>query len=368
MTDAIQQDVSTEEQGAPLTAEEVQKGNEAALRAEIYDRSNTVRESVAEKFERERAERLGLPVEEKADDGDEGDEGAPPVAAQPEPVREERREAPPAPPAPREDGDLPVYRNAKGEFVTKLRVNGVDQEVPYERVKATMQKHLAADQRLQYASDLVRKAEERAAAIEERERRLRESAQPPRGVVTDEEAEREAKAIIDKLLDGEADEAAKELAKAMRRGTAVAPTPDLHEIEEKAAQRALRKIEETEYQKDLGRGTQRFSETFPEIVNDPDLFTLANQKTIELQREKPYLSPSEILMEAGEYVASRFVRPSGRQPAGTPASTAPSRQQRKDNLKPMPKPATARTARPVPAPIPTKEDWLAEQRRLRGQR
>lgn len=364
MTDATQQGVS-EDQGQELTPEEIRGAEQAELRSDTYGRSTSVRESVAERYERERAERLGLPIEEA--EGDDGDQGAAPAVAPRPEVRQEEQEAPPPQKreVQRDEDGFETYLNDQGVRVMKLRIDGVDEEVPVTKAKASIQKNFAADRRLQHATELLRTAEERAAAIEERERRLRETMSGPRPV-SDEDAEREAKHIIDKLLDGEADEAAKELAKAMRRGPST-PIVDQAELEERAAQRALSKISEAEYHRDVAKGTQLFSEKYPEIVDDPDLFFLANQKTIDLQKTKPYLTPTEILLEAGEYVAKRFGRPSARS-SGAPATQSPARQQRKDQLKPMPRPATARTERPAPPRVPTKEDWIAEQRRLRGQR
>ena len=109
---------------------------------------------------------------------------------------------------------------------------------------------------------------------------------------------------------------------------------------------------------------QAFADQYPDIVNDPDLFALTNQKTVQIANEKPYLTPSEVIMEAGKYVSDRFLSAGRRQPKG---EVDPGRKARKANLKPLPKAANAKKAKPTPPSVPSNAEWLAEQRRRRGQ-
>lgn len=363
MKDATQTGVSAEATESQQTEEavetqETELSPNEQLKNEIYGRNKVV-EDLAARFHAQRLESLGLTEEpeEEAPVAETDSEEVEAVSA-PEPAPPVTQPAPSAP-------DVPVYLKG-GQYFTKLKVNGQEQEVPYERVRATMQKHVAADQRLQHATDLLRKAEERDRVTRENETRLRQRvSQPPQGAEdTDEDLKAVAQTVINKLLDGEAEQAADDLVK-MIKGRRAAPAPDIGEIEQRATARALETIEQRDFQKDIERGNTLFVEKYPEIMADPDLFLLADQKTIEIREEFPYLSPSEVMLRAGEEVVKKFVR----RPAEPTAATSAVRNERKQGLKPMPRPASARKQAPAPQapPMSTKESYLAEIRKARGQ-
>lgn len=359
MTDATREGVSGAElqpdiqAETPLTDAELKEQH----KQDAHPRNRTI-EDLAAKFHARRAADLGLEVE--AEDEAPVAEAAPAAA----PVAETPVAAPPAPPA-APAPDLPVYLR-EGKFYTRLKVNGQEQEIEYAKVVATMQKHTAADQRLQHASELLRKAEERERATRESEERLRQRLTQPStdaGGENDEELRVVAKTVINKLLDGETEQAADDLVK-MFKGRRDAPTPDYAQIEQRATAKALEAIEKSDYQKDVTRGNQQFAEQYPEIMADPDLFTLADQKTVEIMREKPYLTPSQVLMEAGEAVMTKFVRRSA-----PPAADPRVRTDRKAQLKPVPRPASARQAptTPAPAPMSTPSSYFEAIKKARGQ-
>lgn len=334
---------------------------DAELRSDLNP-ANRVREEAARKYNETRRQALGLTeevVREEVDDPDAA--GAPELETPRNPERE--RESPPgeasAPGAP----PLPVYLK-DGEYYTKLKVDGQEREVPYSRVQATMQKHEAADRRLQHASELLRRAEEREREAQERASRLAETAsRSPQGTVDDEDLDKQAHSIINKLLEGEADSAANDLASILKGRRA--PQIDTAEVETRAAKRALSAIEQAEWARDADSGRQRFVAEYPEIINDPDLAHIANQKTIDIMKEKPYLKPSEVLKAAGEYVMGRFFAQQRREQV-TPNNQE--REERKSKLKPIPRAANARQS-PAPERQPqTRQDWLEEQRKRRGQR
>lgn len=357
MNDAIREDVSAElEQTVESVSPEDVKEQ---IKAEIHSRDRVI-EDIAQRFHEKRLRDLGIEPDQEA-------EAAAEAPAEPEyvepvpdaaPVQKSEKQAAP---------DAPVYLR-DGEYYTRLKVNGQEQEVPFSKVQATMQKHVSADQRLQYASELLRRAEERDRVLRDNEAKLRSRPVQPSVADADEPdhvLKARAQKVINKLLDGETEQAADDLVKMLKARKVVAPAPDLGELERRAAEKAMSAIEQREYQRDLQKGNQAFAESYPEIMSDPDLFALADQKTIEISREKPYLTPSQVLMEAGDVVMRKFVR----REAPTPAAVSSSRQERKTTLKPMPKPASARQVKPAPQPLPmsTPSDYLAEIRRMRGQ-
>jgi hypothetical protein len=71
------------------------------------------------------------------------------------------------------------------------------------------------------------------------------------------------------------------------------------------------------------------------------------------------------MKEAGDYVMQKFL---GRKPADPNAKPDLQREERKRNLVPIPRSVNTRQTPPPEKPAPTKQDWLAEQRRRRGQR
>lgn len=358
MTDAtLKQGVSEEgSQGDTETSTvRTQEQIDAQLREDMNP-SNRIRGEAAKRYNESRRQALDLPLE-SSDEGTGDDTPAPaPVSerVQEEPVREASKPATPP---------LPVYLK-DGEYFTKLKVDGQEREVPYSRVQATMQKHEAADRRLQHATELLRNAEAREREAQERAAQLsRTVSQSPQGT-GDESLDSEASEIIDKLLDGDADTAKKDLAAALRKGRV--PQIDPAAVEERAARRALSAIEQAEWQRDLDQGQRMFLETYGSVINDPDLANIANQKTIQIMREKPYLKPSEVMKEAGDYVMEKFL--GGRKPSTPNAGPDPQREERKRNLVPIPRSVNTRQTPPPEKPAPTKQDWLAEQRRRRGQR
>lgn len=356
MTDATHKGVSDGSQGDEIPNVRTQEEIDQQLREDMNP-ANRIRSDAARRFNESRRESLGIAAEESGDEGD-GEEALS-FAQESEPAQEEpvkKASAPGAPP-------LPVYLK-DGEYYTKLKVDGREVEVPYSRAQATMQKHEAADRRLQHATELLRKAEEREREAQERASRLSKTvSQLPQDDGDEQDLDKQAHGIINKLLDGEADAAATELATILKGRRA--PQIDQTALEERAAKRALSAIEQAEWAKDAHNGQQMFIEKYADVLSDPDLANIANQKTIQIMKEKPYLKPSEVMKEAGDYVMEKFL---GGKREVQRTQPDPQREERKRNLRPIPRSVNTRQTPPPEKPAPTKHDWIAEQKRRRGQR
>jgi hypothetical protein len=229
------------------------------------------------------------------------------------------------------DPASPVF-SRDGEQYMKIKVNGIEQEIPLAQVQATIQKNVAADSRLQEASNRMREVEARERQFQEQQTQMQQ--RPPQAGVdnADSEALRaEAKAIINGLYEGETDDASERLARLLAGRNA--PTVNMAHVQQQAEAAALRTIEHREFKTDLTKGRAEFDAQYPEIIGDPELFSMADQKTIRISQNNPDWTPTRVLMEAGKEVKQWLSGQRGESQA-QPAENA--RQANKQALRPMP--------------------------------
>lgn len=262
----------------------------------------------------------------------------------------------------------PIYER-DGEQYMRIKVNGEEREVPLAQVQVTMQKHTAADLRLQQASERLREVEARERHLQQQAQQIQQQQRLPVPGVDGADSEAlmaDARAIIDGLYEGDTDSATEKLAQLLAGRQA--PTLDPHMIQQQAEQAALRTIEQREYMSDLTKGQEQFAAEFPAIVADDRLFTMADQATIRLSQENPNWSPTKVLMEAGKQVDGwlKSQRGEGQQPAAILSS----REANKQQLKPLP--ASQRNAAHVPPREPVVDSSptgvIARMRGMRGQK
>jgi len=161
--------------------------------------------------------------------------------------------------------------------------------------------------------------------------------------------------------------AAKNLEKVLGKIRAVTPQIDTNAIAALAASRARQEIAVEDNQRALSVGLSKFTSSYPDIAADPDLFALADRKTNAIAEEHPEWTPEQVMLEAGRVTREWVTGISGRPRNPTlQNNTLQDRQQRKQNLKPMPQSRTAR-----PAPVEPIDDSaaaaVAEMRKARGQ-
>jgi hypothetical protein len=271
-------------------------------------------------------ESLGLRQEE-ADDEEEEEEESPPLAAKaeiPDPFKE-----------------FGAYRNPKGEYVTKMKVNGEEVEVPLSQIKSHLQKDIAGDRKLQEAAaERQRLQRERELLEQERTQKLQQSMAQNRPPKLDaEEAKKRARALLERVYDGDLDNAAEEFASYLQ-GSPVDTDNILAEAERRAMSALERKEAERnqrEFQDSINQGVSVLKTTHPEVLDDPRLFDLVDGETLRiLDRQKSgdpefaSLTPKEIIIRAAQSVDEWRKGAVGKPKQGT-------REERKANLKPMPR-------------------------------
>jgi hypothetical protein len=284
------------------------------------------------------------------------------------------RTAPAAAPKAREaerisnKGDDPL-----GDYVTRVDgtpmfrtlVDGVERLIPLDSARAQLQKHLAADIRLQSAAERQRQLDAREAAIRQTEATLATRSQPPAQAVVDDRAL--AAGLVRSLVSEPEDKAVEKMAAAFSSIRQAQAPIDTSAIAKAAAAEVRKEIAESATQKAYESGFSKFTSDYPDIAADSDLFNLADRKTDAIALEHPEWSPEQVMLEAGKQTREWMVRLGAPAKAPAPNAQPSNRQQRKQNLVPMPQP---RGVRPVVAedePGQTPQDAMAEIRKARGQ-
>lgn len=255
--------------------------------------------------------------------------------------------------------------NQQDHLVT-IVVDGVEQQVPaskvYEHGIRTLQKESAADKRLAEASHRVRQAAEYEQRVRAQvEARLRAAQQQqndgaPLSKKQDVDVRAKARQIIDKILDGDEDEAAEALAEAMGRQQAT-PQIDPQRLVQETTRQVQRSLEQQ-------TAIERFRQDYSHIANDANLWNMTDQETIRVAKEHPDWGPSQVIAEAASRV-DNWVRSvaGGPRQSETPA---PEGKQERKRTKETLKPANARQAPPKEKKPATRSEIVAEMRKRRG--
>lgn len=270
------------------------------------------------------------------------------------------------------DGDEPMFRTV---------VHGREELIPLEKARAQIQKHEAADRRLQQAAERDKQLEQREHAIQQREaefeqrtRQLGQDSNPTPSATDapdDEALEKEAREVVHGFFTGTEDEAAAKLVALLKRnrGAVQRATPgvDIEELEKRAVAAARRELTEAELKRDATKGYKRFTEDYPEIAADDNLFRFADSMTDAIAEEHPDWMPSEVMLEAGKRVRE-WVESQKTPEQSPPTNDRQQRHERKRQLKPIPQSRSATPPRePAEQPPETPQDALAEIRKARGQ-
>lgn len=264
-----------------------------------------------------------------------------------------------------------VVRDKAGKAMFKTRVDGRDVLIPLEQARAQLQKHLAADARLEAIAKQRKELEARERQVQATEATLRTRAHQAEATPIDDTAlDTEATELVRALVSRPEAEAAKALANTLKK-VRQAPGPRINEDEivNRAVLRAKQEIAEHEQKRALESGFTEFTATYPDIAADSKLFDVADRATTAIAEEHPDWSPSKVMMEAGkqtrDWMQSLGVisKPTSRTPAEPNR-----RQEAKSKLQPMPQ---SRSVRPEAAADPNAADdpqgYLAAIREARGQ-
>lgn len=262
-------------------------------------------------------------------------------------------------------GDYVVRVEGKPMF--KTLVDGQEKLIPLEAARAQLQKHLAADIRLQQAAEQRKQLEAREVALRQNEetfkRRQHPSAQPAPAF----DDRKLASELVRSLVTETEDKAAEKMAqtfKAIRQ--AATPQIDVNALVAQARDEAVKTIVDRDNQKALKSGFDQFTRDYPEIAGDSDLFNLADRKSELIAAEHPDWAPDKIMNEAGTQTRA-WLKSIGAPVKEVAKEAVSSNQARKQKLVPMPQARTVRPAAPTDAEKEqSPAEIVAEIRRSRG--
>jgi len=242
-----------------------------------------------------------------------------------------------------------------------------DSDAMLDRARAQLQKHLAADIRLQQASERQRQLDARELSIRNVEATLKTRVAAPSAKAPVDDTVM-ATELVRSLVSEPEDKAAAKMASVFKSIRASAPQVDAKAIVKEAADEAVRTIAARDNDKALGDGLDQFTKSYPDIAGDSDLFALADRRTTAIAEANPSWAPGKVMLEAGKQTRE-WLKSMGAPVKAGPGGDQPSnRQQRKQNLVPMPQARSARPAATDEAPRDqTPQDAMAEIRKSRGQ-
>lgn len=297
----------------------------------------------------------------------------------------------------------------EGQAYMSMKVDGQDRLVPADRALAHMQRHEAAEIRIDQATSFQRQLQDDSVRLQqgfaELERGRAELTQAPQPPAVGDPADylEEAQSFVTTAFTGSETDAAKQLASLLvkSRGVAqaAAPAMDPNQIATQAASLAVGQITANDRKTDEQAGYQHFARDFPDIMADVNLYNMADGMTDRIAAEHPDWLPSQVMQESGNRTRAWIAQVSG-QPAplppvdpNLPAPPVPQpqpqyvqpqppqyvaqpviddRQQRKDGLVVIPQAVTGPQLGP-PAPVADENaaqspaDIMAEYRTARGQ-
>lgn len=285
MDEELNQDQVTNEAPAPAEGSEPPKSARELAMEQVIASRKAAEAADLEQY-RQDLKAQGLPVPEEAStdpagDASEGDEDQLQRKIQAEQAASKTKLV--------EDLD---------QTLVKIKVDGVEREVPLSELVRTAQKHEAADKRLAEATRLLQEAE-----TKRREAEAPQQAQPAPAAQAPEQAkpdssdkvrqdrEQKAKEFLEAMFHGDEDRATQILAGLMpespppQETATKAPDP-----EELAAQ--------VEASLERRSALKQFASAYPEVLKDTDLAALADMKLARrLAQGEPF---SQALMSIGE--------------------------------------------------------------------
>lgn len=267
-----------------------------------------------------------------------------------------------------QNDDVEAEASADEDLVT-IVVDGEERQVPrdqvYQQGIRALQKESAADKRLAEAAERMKAATEYERRVQQQvEAQLRtkvreENEGEPLSKKQDEAIQAKARKIIDKILDGDEDEAAAALAEAMSGRGNSTPAIDQNTLAQEVTQRVQRDL-------DVQAGVAAMKEKYPHIEKDIQLWNMADQETAKVQQEHPGWKPSQVILEAAKRV-DEWVKGVGG--GGQPSSDTPAPSGKAERKRTMEKIRTAASAKVPSEPEkrpPSRSDVVANMRKQRG--
>lgn len=281
------------------------------------------------------------------------------------------------------EGKLPDYLiQQDGGYFMRAKVDGEERLIPLDQARTQLQKEQAVEDRFRYVNKKVLELQQREQALDARENSTQQSAKPAVPIeknplpsqegVDDEALDTEAKELVNKLFTADEDEAAGVLARVLRKNRAPVTAPvDPNELVSRTTVAVMNKIQQDKVKADVKSGFNQFAQTYPAIVEDPQLFRMADGMTDEIAAEHPDWLPSQVMDEAGKRTQQWVEQHTRPAEAGIETPPEPEtknlRLERKEQLKPMPRSTSSRHEVPPEDAPQTPADIVRELREARGQ-
>ena len=244
-----------------------------------------------------------------------------------------------------------------------VKVDGIEQEMPIDEARAVIQKNLAADKRLNDAVLRQQQLQQWEQKLVQREQQFQ--AKPTvQSADTGGDLKEQVQTAVDKLYDGDTDEAVEALTGIIEGRNQATPI-NTDAIVAQAKEEVLQIQRKDEFEKEVMTARSQFNEQFKELAEVPELMDQADQRTITLMNEHPDWTPTQIIMEAGRKT-QEFVNNIRGDGADNGQTT---RSERKANIKPMPRSNGSinyQTEAPKPEKISSKQ-VISQMREARGQ-
>ena len=253
------------------------------------------------------------------------------------------------------DEELLIFTNDKGDKFevpksasTTLKIDGEEVITPADKIVSRYQKGAAGDSRLQAANDLKKDLDKKAEDLSAREKNFLDQAEKAKqqnldGKLSSDDYKIKVKELISAVVDADEGKAI-ELFSSIYQPPVQTGTIDeaalttkfvklLDARESKTAQKTL--------QKSVDKANLEFEKDYPELNNDPKLYTLVDAETARIAVEKPNATPGEIIVEAAKNIqkwygtkkpGEKLKKKSAPTPAGgkVPLGEAPKKETRED--------------------------------------
>jgi hypothetical protein len=265
-----------------------------------------------------------------------------------------------------------VVREAGKPPMFKAMVDGKVRLIPLEQARSQLQKHVAAEQRMEQATARSKELDARERALQAREAARVAPPAPAKPAYDDAALDKDAMELVRSLVSEPEATAASKMAGVLKKIRAATPQIDLNALSKQAASVAKQEIAADDHNRALVDGLNKFNTDYSDIATDPDLYALADRKTDAIAKEHPEWKPEQVMLEAGKqtraWVNKLAGKPADFKPGPKVDNLDSRRQQAKQKLTPMPQ---ARSVRPAPTTDANADDsptdYLAGLRKARGQ-
>ena len=258
---------------------------------EVAEQSNDPRMDAIERIASGRRAALADEV-----DGEIGEQE---TVAEPEETVDEQIEAQAVEPEPQK------------EQTVRVKVDGVEMDLPISEVVKSYQKDAAATKRLQAATELLRAAEEKAAAAEQIKTQIQDDDQG------DDESLGRIKEAFSKLYEGDEDGAAQAMLSLLAKGAKQSVATPVPQVDTEAIAVAVKQ------QLEVDSAYEKVQTDYPELFAESERGIVLGRETYQRMTQKVSdgISRAQALRESAEEVAALFgVQKAGR--SAEPVSTA----------------------------------------------